>query len=298
MTFIIIFSIFGCFSIIVLFIIWLISSFHEKAFQFWAKILDIRYQKQNMFIKKSLSGNYRGYRISINQVKYNNTTPLQVHIGYSMPYQIFFSKESIGRKIDKLLGGWKEFEVGEKLFDDSVLLEGKSPDLLLFLNLRTRQFISQILFSAYNFSIHPKETNVLLYPLYYRKPSAVINLINGIIDIFERIKNDHDSVTLLYENLKMEINPGMKLKMLYTIMDDGFGNRKEKAPIVDLLLKDSDWMIRIHTAAQLGEKGTDLLLHFYNESIDRQSKLLIVRILAESKIPQAKEFILQCLESN
>ncbi|MBN1524229.1 MAG: hypothetical protein JW904_07105 [Spirochaetales bacterium] len=215
-----------------------------------------------------------------------------------MPYQIFFSKESIGRKIDKLLGGWKEFEVGEKLFDDSVLLEGKSPDLLLFLNLRTRQFISQILFSAYNFSIHPKETNVLLYPLYYRKPSAVINLINGIIDIFERIKNDHDSVTLLYENLKMEINPGMKLKMLYTIMDDGFGNRKEKAPIVDLLLKDSDWMIRIHTAAQLGEKGTDLLLHFYNESIDRQSKLLIVRILAESKIPQAKEFILQCLESN
>lgn len=214
-----------------------------------------------VFSEPELTGRYKGLQIHVSFTYANKTTYLSLRAGFvkKMPLGFEISPENFGTGLKSLIGMNDDMQIGDKAFDDALLIESNDEQYLrAYLNTDMRDLITRV----YNLSSEFKITSGGItstkdFDMYSIKNDieTFINLCDSIEEELRRPATERDRLIdiILHDTSKITS------RRCFDALVKSYPDDPETQKLLKTLLSSTDAWLRLEAAYLIG--GTTAKKH-------------------------------------
>jgi HEAT repeat protein len=179
-------------------------------------------------------------------------------------------REGLSTAFEKRFIGEREIEIGDPAFDEEYYVQGQAPLALAILDAETRRGLAGLLRGRVTVAgretveIGPSLSDGILEVRikesgFSGNRERVPQILAGVLDVARRLVAPADVAARLAENLRVEPEPGARLRTLLTLAREFHGHPVTREALL-AARADSSAEVRLRAASYLGEEGRETLL--------------------------------------
>jgi hypothetical protein len=179
-------------------------------------------------------------------------------------------REGLSTAFEKRFIGEREIEIGDPAFDEEYYVQGQAPLALAILDAETRRGLAGLLRGRVTVAgretveIGPSLSDGILEVRikesgFSGNRERVPQILAGVLDVARRLVAPPDVAARLAENLRVEPEPGARLRALLTLAREFHGHPATREALL-AARADPSAEVRLRAASYLGEEGRETLL--------------------------------------